>query len=666
MADNPTLLGFVVDVSASLLDIDTGELLDNGRLGLIPSIYANLFSIMRGDGTSSSDFLTFTVGNGGSIGSGIFDIVGTINTFVKDEFFKDELLGQVNPSSDSENKLADVILDIITDESRFEAGRITITDKLEGIENTSHSTLLMNKLLYNPGFKDSFCSAILELDRSNDEIELCVDKIETIALNLLSPLIQEEIQTYTLSETFAILQKFVLPSVMSSAGSIMMSLLLQGKHKFVRQIIDVLLKIVKPYIFGRGSLNRSLCATLDIFSKTEFKKFSKYCLVVSTVNEHDTIDPNIIQKFHDLDIKVGCCLIADKTTLPSRTIFTEEIDQWNSNIRSLYQLSAGMPLRVLPQNALKRLKWNVNKGNKTFRLFIQINDADNLKDAVDTLYSLTCCKDSLSTWKMNLPLSEYLEQEQTPFVPTSQKGVSCFVNAAGTVLHMALTRSFRNNTESVPCFQVVKDIIRKHYGKGCTRTVYVLRAACKQYNFQVKEIEESEAVEVMSHGRPTLASFSLKESEWEIFLKFFEHHSRGMLDTDVLDISKRKVGRLYEHSVVFTSFHESCLRFMNSWGSDWADVGFFKVKTSAVLNMKFYDIVTPQDKDESVGKTEIYKLIYKLNGDEYTCSSCGQTSFVLEYTGTLTSFFCPKCKTIFKDSKGSKLCISNYLTSLLC
>ena len=102
-----------------------------------------------------------------------------------------------------------------------------------------------------------------------------------------------------------------------------------------------------------------------------------------------------------------------------------------------------------------------------------------------------------------------------------------------------------------------------------------------------------------------------------------------------------------------------CLTFMNSWGTDWGDNGFFRIKDQSVLNkMKFYDVYW-----ESTDLKQSEKLAYKNQGAKrvqehltryqdlpYKCPNCNSTSNFSQYQGNLFEAKCPKCHQIFKPT----------------
>lgn len=98
---------------------------------------------------------------------------------------------------------------------------------------------------------------------------------------------------------------------------------------------------------------------------------------------------------------------------------------------------------------------------------------------------------------------------------------------------------------------------------------------------------------------------------------------------------------------------------MNSWGQNFADGGFFRVKDSNVLNdMTFFDVYwTEQD----LKPTEIQayerecterakELLYTFPSLEdlpYECPKCNENTRVGDYLGHILEAECPKCHEKF-------------------
>ena len=88
--------------------------------------------------------------------------------------------------------------------------------------------------------------------------------------------------------------------------------------------------------------------------------------------------------------------------------------------------------------------------------------------------------------------------------------------------------------------------------------------------------------------------------------------------------------RVVGHAVVLVRCEPSCLKFMNSWGQDWGDGGFFRIENSKVLpKMKFYDVdvLIPNKKEDLRRKgidkaKEVSQTFSSINELDYECPEC--------------------------------------------
>ena len=118
-----------------------------------------------------------------------------------------------------------------------------------------------------------------------------------------------------------------------------------------------------------------------------------------------------------------------------------------------------------------------------------------------------------------------------------------------------------------------------------------------------------------------------------------------------------------------------CLTFMNSWGTKFADKGFFRVEDSSVLRkMQFYDVYwTLDDLKESEKQAykekctaDAKKLLEKipsLKDLPFQCPMCKKISKVVEYYGSLLVATCPKCNQTFTP-KNEDLLESLYIRNM--
>ena len=117
-----------------------------------------------------------------------------------------------------------------------------------------------------------------------------------------------------------------------------------------------------------------------------------------------------------------------------------------------------------------------------------------------------------------------------------------------------------------------------------------------------------------------------------------------------------------------------CLVFMNSWGQDWADGGFFRVKDSQTLNgISFFDVywteddLTPKEKarHQKKGIERAKKLAEdfpSINDLLVECHICKQKTKVGEFKGDLIEATCSRCHGTFRPTN-EDLAKSLYITS---
>ena len=131
------------------------------------------------------------------------------------------------------------------------------------------------------------------------------------------------------------------------------------------------------------------------------------------------------------------------------------------------------------------------------------------------------------------------------------------------------------------------------------------------------------------------------------------------------------------HAVVLTSFGVDHLRFMNSWGTDWADNGFFRVQNNVLHATTYYDIYWTES-DLSTSERSAFKrrsekvaadLIQRFQGlrkAKFRCPRCHRESLVTEFSGSTSKVRCPKCRRDFntRDVSANDLVLAMCLLSL--
>lgn len=130
-------------------------------------------------------------------------------------------------------------------------------------------------------------------------------------------------------------------------------------------------------------------------------------------------------------------------------------------------------------------------------------------------------------------------------------------------------------------------------------------------------------MKAVSERRPVVARFYLSGAQWDQFCQFYEENRRGILTRSYLDSKHHSTCKPGGHAVVLTSYDAESLHLMNSWGDNWADNGFFRVRNANVLpGLIFFDVsrndgsLTPYEKraHDQQGAKIAAKVMRSLQG----------------------------------------------------
>lgn len=440
--------------------------------------------------------------------------------------------------------------------------------------------------------------------------------------------------------------------------------------------IKKLLTLVGPLIFGETPLYEALHKTTEIFEKKTYSKHKKMLFVLSDGEPTDDSSDSVFEKLKDLEVTIVCCLLTRSGNIKPRRLYSLGNREWSNGANLLFKLSSAIPSQLIPRTIFIKKGWDIEITNNETKLFIQVNHHDHIKDACNLARNVVCCQDSLADLLVSISLDIYINQSTSRFTAKRQVKGTCYANALAAVLHLSMMRILGRD-KGYPSFTALRAEMIDRHGEDGAHTFEVLREITPIYRLQYEAVDVTEAMSAIAAKRPVYATFSLTDLEWEQFGDFYRRDPTGVLTNAEIDIRKRdRKDVLHGHAVVLTSFNSECFRFMNSWGDDWADMGFFKVQNSEVLAFEFCDVFWTLN---DLSQREIYffenhgaevadkiiKSLISLQKAKYECPLCTATSLVTAFSGSLNETVCPKCKGKFRsDESGNLLALNIYLTSL--
>ena len=447
-------------------------------------------------------------------------------------------------------------------------------------------------------------------------------------------------------------------------------------QRLTEEQTDSLMKTVDPFIYGRTPLLKALEEARSLFEEEEYTNHRKLLFVLSDGEPTDEEEEDFRPDFEAMDVHVMCCYITKDQSMDPKRLYSSQADVQES-AGFMFNLSTSVSTQRLPMTIFVKRGWTVDVIDNKTKLFCQVNHPDLIEEFCNVAREMVCSQDALADILSSVCLDLYINQVNDEFGAKRQIGGTCYANAAAAVMHLAMKRIVSREGGHPDFIELREEIIERH-GKDGANTFQVLQEYCPKYRLQCQTVGIEGALRAVASKRPVVARFALTAPEWERFSAFYDTTPKGILTETHLDKPNRDPEmELQGHAVVLTSFNSSCLRLMNSWGTEWADQGFFRVRNNDVLDTRFIDVYWTVD-DLLESEVEVYRLegpqiagelVQSLTGlrtATFRCPLCGVTSGVTEYTGQLVRACCPRCQGEFDCTGGDAkdLVLNMYLTSL--
>ena len=192
----------------------------------------------------------------------------------------------------------------------------------------------------------------------------------------------------------------------------------------------------------------------------------------------------------------------------------------------------------------------------------------------------------------------------------NQKGRTCYANAISASICLSSAKVL--GRPELNFYEIRKEWIDK-YGVDGADTFSALEEYLKniKYKLHSREVNENRARNAIMKTRICVARFYLTARQWGNFKKFFNNNPKDIITKEIInepfDYPDQQDGG---HAVVLTHISKDYLKLLNSWGINWGDNGYFKVKNADVLNIKFREIFWGKN---DLSRDEINYYNYYMN-----------------------------------------------------
>ena len=700
-----SLTGILLDVSGSMRStVEEGTDQEGGPWAR--SIFEVIDNLIKHD--ISSDNHVFAIGFGASCGEEIFDIVGTLKQIPNQDT---AVQGLATPAHINE------IFDILEGAGARSVRKWAAVKVVREALTDNLAVVFLNKFKSDQPFLEKFVHKCLPPACRNwpqyenpeqqqgpihDFLKTWETKVKNYGIRTAESAyasLATTFRTATVADVKEVVEKakaYLLKKVdvdsifnVQDASDVMHGCV--GKKELTEGRSEELLKSVEPCIYGYTPLYQSIEKAIELFetNATKFRNHRKLLFILSDgyPSDEDVSDParkeRALSKLTTVGVTVVSCFITDSTRIEPKRLFSKMERDWDRGAKFLFSLSSKVLTQSLPRTIFVKQQWHIEIDNNETHLFLQVNHPDHLREACRLARDFVYCKDTLSDMLASVDLDIFhINQDLKNYeAKEEQKLATCYAHACATVLHLSMKRIL-GRKGGHPCFQELRDECIRRFGHEGADPRQVLQEMCLEYRLRCRVVGLKDALEAVSSNQPVVASFWLTEHEWKTFKEFFGNESNrtSILTKNKIDITDRADPNTEGHSVVLTSFDSESLRLLNSWGCQWADMGFFRVQNEDVLGLEFIEVYWEEDDLEEEEKAyfkkhgstvarKLMKSYSSLKDAQYTCpvAECRKRSPVVEFTGTLSHVKCPKCGNEFstKDAQeGNILALNIYLTSL--
>lgn len=367
--------------------------------------------------------------------------------------------------------------------------------------------------------------------------------------------------------------------------------------------------LVNEHLFGNDSLETSINLALNTFKEKSKNNFN-FLFIISCGKEYTEKNNEFIKKINndkDNDVIIMTFFLTEKKLQKEKQLYDENMNYSNENGKFLFNLSTLLENSDPFIKFLSKENWDIPKNGLT-KLFFEMNGIQNFYSFIDLFNQIISGLKNLSlndiagtdndnqTSSLINIITDTVIDSMTQelideFKAVKQEGPTCYANAIAVGLFMLSDKILEKKYD----YKKIRNRViekKSQYRKGNTFKILnmFLDKYKETFKIKCKKVCEEDARKAVIDTRPCIVRFGLTKKQWEIFDEFYKNNPKGVLTKDIINVdntdSKKK-----GHAAVLTHIEtDGCLKILNSYGSQWGDEGYFRVKNGDVLDMQFCEI----------------------------------------------------------------------------
>ncbi|XP_021959380.2 uncharacterized protein LOC110855270 [Folsomia candida] len=437
-----------------------------------------------------------------------------------------------------------------------------------------------------------------------------------------------------------------------------------NSNVITKQHLRKLMHAIHPYIYYIPRM----CDALQIAIET-FDRFSHEEKVLALVTEEWAMDEDPTKFAVPLasrNIQVLTVVFTRDDSPFPRKLYFDPKPYWLYVHRWLFALSSPVDNANPSFSILLERGWELSPRGKS-RLFIVAKNPKIMDEFTAILNHMFTRGSAILNILSRVSLDMYINSSK--LTPSLQVGRTSYANAVAAAVHLATRRVYRRSG-GYPDFDKILNQIVAEYGRGGADTANVLAKYAKIYRLRSEALAgEKQARAAIAQRRPVVATFYLSQKiksqvdvrhQWDDFIDFFKNNPTGILKSE--DIGNHDNSAVGGHAVLLVKCEPDGLVFMNSWGTGWADGGYFRLENEDVLGLKFYDVFflksdlkreeiqAYKDKVVDALDTFLAHIPEVTKQLPYVCPLCKVSSPAASFTGELAHVECPKCNKKFEPA----------------